>query len=52
MPGDALYECCYIPEFPKVVRALRDWGGDIGAWWQDFADGDLRSPATRTTCSS
>jgi len=34
--GDALYECCYIPEFPKAVRALRDWGGDIGAWWQDF----------------
>jgi len=34
--GDALYECCYIPEFPKAVRALRDWDGDIGAWWQDF----------------
>jgi S-formylglutathione hydrolase FrmB len=34
--GDALYECCYIPEFPKVVRALREWGGDIGAWWDDF----------------
>ena len=34
--GDALYECCYIPEFPKVVRALRDWDGDIGAWWADF----------------
>jgi hypothetical protein len=34
--GDALYECCYIPEFPKAVRALRGWDGDIGAWWEDF----------------
>jgi len=34
--GDALYECCYLPEFPKMVRALRAWDGDIGAWWQDF----------------
>ena len=34
--GDALYECCYIPEFPKVARALRAWDGDIGAWWDDF----------------
>jgi hypothetical protein len=34
--GDALYECCYIPEFPKAVRALRAWDGDIGAWWADF----------------
>jgi hypothetical protein len=34
--GDALYECCYIPEFPKAVRALRHWDGDIGAWWEDF----------------
>ncbi len=34
--GDALYECCYIPEFPKAVRALRSWDGDIGAWWEDF----------------
>ncbi len=34
--GDALYECCYIPEFPKAVRALRDWDGDIGAWWENF----------------
>jgi len=34
--GDALYECCYVPEFPKAARALRDWDGDIGAWWADF----------------
>lgn len=34
--GDALYEYCYIPEFPQVVRALRAWDGDITAWWDDF----------------
>jgi hypothetical protein len=34
--GDALYECCYIPEFAKAARALRAWDGDIAAWWADF----------------
>ncbi|GAA4710312.1 alpha/beta hydrolase [Phytohabitans rumicis] len=34
--GDALYEYCYLPEFGKAVRYLRDYGGDIGCWWQDF----------------
>ena len=34
--GDALYECCYIPEFPKAVRALRDYDGSIERWWDDF----------------
>lgn len=34
--GDALYEYCYIAEFPQVVRALREFDGDIGAWWDDF----------------
>lgn len=34
--GDGLYELCYIPEFPKAVRHLRDYDGDIFAWWDDF----------------
>ena len=34
--GDTLYECCYIPEFAKTVRALREYDGDIFAWWKDF----------------
>ncbi|MQA14026.1 MAG: enterochelin esterase [Pseudonocardiaceae bacterium] len=34
--GDALYEHCYIPEFGKAARYLRDHDGDIGAWWDDF----------------
>jgi len=34
--GDALYEYCYIPEFAKAVRHLRDYDGSIEAWWKDF----------------
>jgi S-formylglutathione hydrolase FrmB len=34
--GDSLYEYCYIPEFGKVVRALRDYDGSIDKWWDDF----------------
>jgi hypothetical protein len=34
--GDALYEYCYIPEFAKAVRALKEWDGSIEKWWEDF----------------
>lgn len=34
--GDSLYEFCYLPEFAKAVRLLRDYGGDIQRWWDDF----------------
>jgi Putative esterase len=34
--GDALYELCYIPEFGKAARALRDYDGSIERWWDDF----------------
>jgi Putative esterase len=34
--GDSLYEYSYIPEFPKSVRHLRDYDGDIWRWWEDF----------------
>lgn len=34
--GDNLYELCYIPEFGKVVRALRDYDGSIEKWWAEF----------------
>lgn len=41
--GDALYEFCYISEFPQVVRALRAHEGDILAWWEQFrADPQIR----------
>ncbi|HEV2376382.1 MAG TPA: alpha/beta hydrolase-fold protein [Streptosporangiaceae bacterium] len=48
--GDSLYEFCYIPDFAKCVRHLRDYDGDIWRWWDDFrsrvaftreCDGDL-----------
>src|SRR5271165_2781573 len=42
--GDALYEYCYIPEFPKASRALRAWDGAIDRWWADF---NGREPLTR-----
>ncbi|WP_131740506.1 alpha/beta hydrolase [Actinomadura roseirufa] len=34
--GDALFEYCYLPEFPTCVRHLRAYDGDIGRWWDDF----------------
>ena len=34
--GDALYECCYVPEFGQAVRLLREYDGDIHRWWSDF----------------
>lgn len=34
--GDSLYEFCYLPEFAKAVRLLRDYSGDIQRWWDDF----------------
>lgn len=35
--GDALFEMCYFPEFPRSVRALRDqYGGSFDKFWEDF----------------
>jgi hypothetical protein len=31
--GDALFEACYLPEFPSVARRLRD---DFGGSWETF----------------
>jgi hypothetical protein len=44
--GDALYELCYIPEFGKAARALRDYEGSIERWWEDFRS---REPLTKAT---
>jgi S-formylglutathione hydrolase FrmB len=41
--GDALYEACYIPEFPTAVRTLRDHDGDIFTWWEAFRGGAYSS---------
>ncbi|HEY7350503.1 MAG TPA: alpha/beta hydrolase-fold protein [Ktedonobacterales bacterium] len=35
--GDALFEMCYLPEFPRSVRALRDqYSGSFDKFWEDF----------------
>ena len=35
--GDALFEFCYLPEFPQVVRALREsYDGSYERFWEDF----------------
>jgi S-formylglutathione hydrolase FrmB len=34
--GDSLYEHCYLNEFAKCARYLRDYDGDIFGWWDDF----------------
>jgi len=35
--GDALFELCYLPEFPETVRTLRDeYDGSYGRFWEDF----------------
>jgi hypothetical protein len=34
--GDALYEMSYLPDFGRAARLLRDYGGDIWRWWEDF----------------
>ena len=35
--GDALFELCYLPEIPEVVRALREhYDFSFDAFWEDF----------------
>jgi pimeloyl-ACP methyl ester carboxylesterase len=35
--GDALFELCYLPDFPHAVRALRDhYEGSFERFWADF----------------
>ena len=35
--GDALFEACYLPEFPHSARALRDeYEGSFERFWEDF----------------
>src|SRR5581483_928749 len=37
--GDALFECCYQPEFPATARALRDkYNGSCDRFWQSFRE--------------
>lgn len=39
--GDALFECCYLPEFPAVARALRDhFEGSYAVFFERLAEAD------------
>jgi hypothetical protein len=39
--GDALFECCYLPEFPAVARCLRDdFEGSLAVFHQRLAASD------------
>ncbi len=43
--GDALFEYCYLPDFPEVVRQLRDhYHGSYANFWAEFA---TRPPLAR-----
>ena len=60
--GDSVFEACYLPDFPKAVRALREhYDGDYDAWWADVrsrpfgtkpADSDLLDPYAMAACYS
>jgi S-formylglutathione hydrolase FrmB len=42
--GDALFEACYLPEFPQAARALRDhYDGSFERFWEDFRSRPGRS---------
>jgi enterochelin esterase-like enzyme len=37
--GDALFECCYLPEFPEVARILRDdFEGSLEVFYERLAE--------------
>jgi Putative esterase len=60
--GDSLFEACYLADFPKAVRALREhYDGSYDAWWRDVrsrpfgtssADWDLLEPYGYAACYS
>jgi len=48
--GDTLYEACYIPDFAKAARALRDlYAGSYDKFWADFRS---RPPMSKPTDGS
>ena len=50
--GDALYECCYIPEFPKAARALRPWEGRSSGGGRTSGAASPSPIPTTSCCSS
>src|SRR5207249_5364279 len=60
--GDALFEACYLPEFPECARMLRDdYGGSYQDFWRSFrsrpafskeSDGPLQNEWCMAACYS
>jgi len=60
--GDALFECCYLPEFRTCARTLRDkYEGSYDRFWEDFrsrpafskdSDGELLNEWCMAACYS
>lgn len=60
--GDSLFEACYLPDFPKAVRALRDeYEGSYERYWADVkgrvfgtkqSDWDILEPYGYAACYS
>jgi S-formylglutathione hydrolase FrmB len=47
--GDALFELCYLPDFRRSVRALRDhYDGSFERFWEDFRSRPAFSKDTDT----
>ncbi len=56
--GDMAFELMYLPEFPGVLRALDNYGMNIGAWLEAFwrrskqKSGDLHTLLLLAMCAS
>lgn len=56
--GDMGFELCYLPEFPRLLRALAKKGGSIEKWIDDFyaakktSNEDIHDLMTLAMCAS
>ena len=56
--GDMAFELCYLPEFPRLLRALAKAGGSIEKWVGDVhaapkvKDGDVHDLMTLAMCAT
>jgi hypothetical protein len=56
--GDVAFELVYLPEFPRLLRALATTGGSVGKWVDDFhaarktRDADIHDLMTLAMCAT
>jgi len=56
--GDMAFELVYLPEFPRLLRALAKAGGSVEKWMGDFLaarktrDGDVHDLMTMAMCTT